>query len=197
MDKFGSSADFDNLYSKMNDFDKFFRTGKVPCNILRYIPGLAKVGYQNQLHSTEMKRKYADDTYQNKKVIEFNVQLTKGHYTNFQNVHLCFPLKIKLAVDNDNDIAAGLITGNNFLVQWIKKTDIKRNGDDIPILPLTNTVNIYQFSDKILNHIPKDALKTIENDHMYSKKKVVINGNNVDYKTAANAANRTDAKPNR
>ena len=32
---------------------------------------------------------------------------------------------------------------------------------------------------------------------MYSKKKVVINGNNVDYKTAANAANRTDAKPNR
>ena len=64
-----------------------------------------------------MKRKYADDTYQNKKVIEFNIQLTKGHYTNFQNVHLCFPLKIKLTVDNDNDIAAGLITGNNFLVQ--------------------------------------------------------------------------------
>ena len=82
-------------------------------------------------------------------------------------------------------------------MQWIKKTDIKRNGDDIPILPLTNTVNIYQFSDKILNHIPKDALKTIENDHLYSKKKVVINSNNVDYKTAANAANRTDVKPNR
>ena len=78
-----NSVDFDYLYSKMDDFDRFFRTRKVPHNILRYIPGSAKVCYQGQLHSTEMKRKYADDTYKNKKVIEFNVQLTKGHYTNF------------------------------------------------------------------------------------------------------------------
>ena len=48
-------ADFDNLYSKIDDFDKFFRTGKVSYNMLRYIPGLAKVGYQDKLHSTETK----------------------------------------------------------------------------------------------------------------------------------------------
>ena len=45
-----------------------FKTGKVPYNTLRYIPGLAKVGYQGQLHSTETKGKYADDTYKNKKL---------------------------------------------------------------------------------------------------------------------------------
>ena len=72
-------ADFDNLYSKMDDFGKFFRIGKVSYNMLIYLPGLAKVGYQGQIHSTETKRKYADDTYKNKKVIEFNVQLAKGH----------------------------------------------------------------------------------------------------------------------
>ena len=60
-------------------------------------PGLAKFGYQGQLHSTETKRKYADDTFKNKKVIEFNIQLMKGHYTNFHCVHLCLPLKVKLA----------------------------------------------------------------------------------------------------
>ena len=38
-----------------------------------------------------------------KKVIEFNVQLTANHYTNFQNVHLCFPIKIHSATDNHND----------------------------------------------------------------------------------------------
>ena len=131
---------------------------------MRYILGLAKVGFQGQLHSTETKRKYADDTYKNKKVLEFNVQLMKRHYANFQKVHLCFPLKFKLAVYNDNDITAGLITVNNFLAHWIKGIDIKRYGDDIPILSLANTVDIYQYSDKILNHMPKEALKTIQND---------------------------------
>ena len=126
VDKVDYSADFDNLFSKMDDFDKFFKTKKVH-NMLRYIPGLAKVGYQGQLHSTETKRKYADDTYKNKKVIKFNVQLMKGHYINFQNVHLCFPLKFKSAADNGNNIAAGLIIVGNFFMPWIKEREDIRN----------------------------------------------------------------------
>ena len=55
--------DFDNLHSRMNDFDKFFQTGKVSYNMLKYIPGLAKIGYHRQLHSTETKSKYADESY--------------------------------------------------------------------------------------------------------------------------------------
>ena len=62
VDKVDYSADLDNFYSKMDDFDKFFRTGKVSYNMLRYIPGLVKVGHQGQVLSTGMKRKYADDT---------------------------------------------------------------------------------------------------------------------------------------
>ena len=90
-----------------------------------------------------MKRKCADDTYKNKKVTKFNVLSTKGHYTNFQNIHLCFPLKIKSAAENNNDITVGVITVNNFFVHWIKEIDIKRYGEDVPILLLTNTINIY------------------------------------------------------
>ena len=139
VDEVHYSADFDNLYSKMDDFHKFFRTGKVSYNMLRYIPGLAKVGYQGQLYSTETKRRYTDDTYKNKKVMEFNIQLTEGHYTNFQNVHICFPLKVKLTADNNNDITAGVITVNNFFAHWIKEIDIKRYRKNIPIVPLTNS----------------------------------------------------------
>ena len=105
--------------------------------MLRYIPGLEKVGYQGQLHSAETKRKYADDTHKSKKGTDLNVQPTKGNYTNSQNVHLCFPLKFKLAADNDNGIATGLITVNNFFAHWIKEVDIKRYSNDISILPLT------------------------------------------------------------
>ena len=46
----------------MDDFNTFFKTGKVSYNMLRYIPGLAKVGCQGQLHSTETKKKYVHDT---------------------------------------------------------------------------------------------------------------------------------------
>ena len=189
LDEVDCSAGFDNLYSKMHDFDKFFGIEKVSYNMLRYILGLAKFGYQFQLHSTETKRM----TLTKIKVIEFNIKLTKGHYTNFQNVHLCFSLKFKSAVDNDK--TAGLITVNNFFAHWIKETDIKRYGDNIPILPLTNTVDIYRYSDEILKHLPKDALKTIQNDLLYSRK-IAVPGNNtnrcVHYTNAANAVNRTN-----
>ena len=44
--------------------------------------------------------------------------------------------------------------------------------------------------------MPKDALKMMQNDLLYSKKKVVIPGNNTDrcmhYTNVANAANRMD-----
>ena len=140
--------------------------------MLKYIPHLLKLGYQGQLCSIETKRKYADDTCKGKKVIEFNVQLTANHYSNFQNVHLCFPMKIKLAADNNNDIAAGVISVNNFFAHLIKEIDIKRYGDDIPILPLTSTVGFYRYSDEMLKHMPKKVLKTIENDLLYSKKKL-------------------------
>ena len=66
----------------------------------------------------------------------------------------------------------------------------------MPILPLTNMVDIYQYFDKILKRIPKDALKTIQNDLLYSRQKVVVSVNNANrrahYMNAANAANRTD-----
>ena len=63
------SADFDNLYARMDDFNKIFKTGKIYHNMLKYIPCLVKIAYQGQLDSTETKRKYADDSYRNKKSI--------------------------------------------------------------------------------------------------------------------------------
>ena len=201
VDEIDYTADFDNLFSRMDDFDKFFKTGKISYNMLKYIPSLAKSVYQGQLYSTETKRKYADDTYIGKKVIEFNVQLTANHYSNFQNVHLCLTMKVKSAADDktddSNNIAAGVITANNFFAHLIKETDFKRNGNDIPILPLTNMVDIYRYSDEMLKHMPEEALKTIENDLLYGKNKVRFYGNDnkrrAHYTTAnATVPNRTD-----
>ena len=63
-------------------------------------------------------------------------------------------------------------------------------------MSLTNTVDVYRYSDELLKHMPKDASKTIENHLLYSKIKVVIFGNDNDrhahYTTNATAGNRTD-----
>ena len=42
------------------------------------------------------------------------------------------------------------------------------------ILPTSNTINIYKYSDAMLEHMPKDALKVIENDLLYSREKVKL-----------------------
>ena len=65
--------------------------------------------------------------------------------TNFHNIHLCFPIEIKSAADNDNEFTAGYIRTKNF-PHWITEIDIKRYGDDIPILPLSNIVDIYTLT---------------------------------------------------
>ena len=53
-------------------------------------------------------------------------------------------MKIKSAVDNNNDITPGVIAVNNSFAHLIKEIDIKKYGDDILILLLTNTVDIYR-----------------------------------------------------
>ena len=91
---------------------------------------------------------------------------------NFDNVYLVFPMKIKKSSNVANDLADDVITVNNFFAHWIRELYIKRYGDDIPILPLTNTVKIYKYSDAILKHMENDALKTIQNVLLYAIKKL-------------------------
>ena len=76
-----------------------------------------------------------------------------------------------------------------------KGFDIKHLGDDIPILRTTNTIDIYKYSDAMLKHLPKKALKVVENNLLYSKKKVKLpdDEDRRDERTNdANADNRTD-----
>ena len=139
-----------------------------------YIPGLTKPAHQGQIEGTLTKKAYADDTYKGHKVAEFNIKLTNNQYMNFHNVYLVFPMKIKKSSNVANDLPNDVITVNNFFVYWMKELDIKRYGDDIPILPLTNTVEIYKYSDAVLKHMENDALKTVQKDLLYSNKKISL-----------------------
>ena len=189
-------TDFASLDKKIDNFMKLFDQGKGRGELVRYIPGLTKPLFQGQIDGTQEKKAFADDTYKDLKTAEFTIQLSSNHYMNFNNVHIVFPLKIKKKTNVANDILATEITVNNFFAHWIKEIDIKRLGDDVPVLPTTNTIEIYKYSDAMLKHVPKKALKVIENDLLYSRKKVKLPAGEErrDEHTAnaENANNRTD-----
>ena len=76
-----------------------------------------------------------------------------------------------------------MITVNNFFAHWIKDISIKRYGDEIAILPINTTLDIYRYSESMFKHLPDDVLATFQHELLYSKKKVIIKGN------AANSLN--------
>ena len=69
------SAEFNNLYTRMDNLWKLFNDEQMSTDLIRYIPGLAKVAYQRQIKSIESKRKNADDTYKDMKVIKLPIVL--------------------------------------------------------------------------------------------------------------------------
>ena len=149
---------------------------KAPGELIRYLTGLAKPLYQGELKGTLSKKAYADDTCKNLKTAEFTTQLSVNQYINFHIIHLVFLLKIK-KTDVANDILVTKIAVNSFFAHWIKEIYIKCLGDDIPILPTTNTIDIHKYSDAMLKHLSKKALKAIENNLLYSNKKVKLPDN--------------------
>ena len=163
-----------HYHKKLIIFKNFIEKGTAESNLINYLPGLVPPVYQGQLKGINERKAYADETYSGLKLAEFNIQLSNNEYMNFHDVHIVFPLKIKEKSNVANDIDNTLITVNNFFAHWIKEIDIKKLGDDQPILPTINTVEIYKYSDQILKHLPKNSLKLIENELLFSKKKVKL-----------------------
>ena len=148
------SVDAENVLGKLDKLQALYKSGKMDFNLVRYIPGLANVATQGQIDSFNTNRKYADENYKDKNTLEFNIQLSANRYAIFNSMHICLPIKLKSkahnAKHNANDVAAGLIPVNNFFAHWFKEINMKRHGDNIPILPLRNTVDVYGYSYPIL-----------------------------------------------
>ena len=93
---------------------------------------------------------------------EFQILLTNNYYTNPNNIHICFPIKVKNATDKDADIDSELITANNFFAHLIKEISVTRYGNDKQRIPTFSPYEIYQYSDSMLKHLPKNSLKKIQ-----------------------------------
>ena len=112
----------------------------------------------------------AHPSYKDKEQLGFQILLTENYYVNPANIHICFPIKIKKKSDSTADIDDDLITVNSFFAHWVNKISITKYGSDKELPPTFSPWEVYQDSDQLLKHLPRDALKTLQKTLLFSKK---------------------------
>lgn len=98
------TVDLKNIINKLNKLEILYDRGSMDSDLIRYIPGLSNIYWQGQKVQDDIRTKkaYAASTYTNKNVLELNINLTKNYYTNFANMVLCMPIKIRNEADTAN-----------------------------------------------------------------------------------------------
>ena len=126
--------------------------------------------FQEMLEDIDTREKVAHPFYKDMEELDFQILLTDNYYVNPSNIHLCFPMKI---LSNEaSDIDGGLITVNSFFTHLIIERIIREYGSNKEHIPRFSPYKIYQYSDSMIKHLPKDALKKLEKTLLYRKQRV-------------------------
>ena len=164
-----TTSNYNDAKEKVQKIRDLVNMGKYDADLVKYIPGLADLAIQGMLDDIDTHEKVAQPSYKDKEQLDSQILLTENYYFNPSNIHIYFPIKIKKKSNNNSDINDDLITVNNFFAHWVKEISITKYGSDRE-LPTTFTAwEIYQYSDQMLKHLPKDSLKTIQKNLLYSK----------------------------
>ena len=156
-------------------------TGRYDKDLAKYIPGLLELAFQGMLEDIDTKEKTVHSIYKDMEQLDFQILLTENYYVNPNDIHICFPKKIKKATTkNKLNIDGDLIPVNNFFAHWVKEVIVTKYGSDKQLPPTFSPYEAYQYSDSMLKHLPKDALKTIEKTHLFSKQSVFYNDPDID-----------------
>ena len=116
----------------------------------------------------------AGSSYKDKEVLDFELTVDNNLYTNLKGLHICFPIHFKKLSNTAADLDADIYPVNNFFAQWVNEIDILKYGTNKSLIPTSNPQEIYQYSDSMLVHLPKNALEMIQNNLLCSKKIVII-----------------------
>ena len=163
---------YNDSKEKVQKIRDLINMGKYDADLVKYIPGLADLAIQGMLDDIDTREKVAHPSYKDKEQLDFQTLLTENYYVNPPNIHICFPIKFKKKSNNNSNIDGDLVPVNNFFAHWVKEISITKYGSDKELPPTFTPWEIYQYSDSMLKHLPKDSLKTIQKDLLYSKKPV-------------------------
>ena len=167
-----TTSNYNDAKEKVEKIRDLIKMGKYDSDLAKYIPGLMDLAIQGMLDDIDTHEKVAHPSYKDKEQLDFQILLTENYYVNPANIHICFPIKIKKKSNNSSDINDDLITVNNFFAHWVKEINITKYGSDRELPPTFSPWEIYQYSDQMFKHLPKDDLKRIQKTFLYSKKPV-------------------------
>ena len=152
-----TTSNYNDAKEKVQKIRDLIRMGKYDADLAKYIPGLMDLAIQGMLDDIDTREKVAHPSYKDKEQLDFQILLTENYYVNPANFHICFPIKIKKKSNNSSDIDDDLITVNNFFAHWVKEISITKYGSDRELPPTFSPWEIYQYSDQMLKHLPKDS----------------------------------------
>ena len=114
--------------------------------------------FQGMLEDTDTREKAAHSSYKDMEELDFQILLTDNYYGNPNSIHFCFPMKIKKSLNESSEIDGDMITVNNFFGHLIKEISVGKYGSDKELIPTSSRYKIYQYSDAMLNNLPKYSL---------------------------------------
>ena len=167
-----TTSNYNNAKEKVQKIRDLINMGKYDADLAKYIPGLTDLAIQGMLDDIGTTEKVVHPFYKDKEQLDFQILLTENYYVNPANFHICFSIKIKKKSNNSSDIDSDLITINNFFAHWVTEISIAKDGSDKELPPTFSPWEVYQYSDQMLKHLPKDSLKTIQKTHLYSKQPI-------------------------
>ena len=170
-----SASNFLSTGKKVQKVRKLISTGSYDAGIAKYIPGTLDLVYQGMLVDMDTKEQPAHTLYKDMESLLFQIMLANNYHSNPNSMHICFSMKIKQKIDEENDRDSDLITANNFFVHLVKEISVTRYGNDKQLMPAFSPYEIYQYSDSMLKHLPKNTFKKIEKAMFYSKQPVYFN----------------------
>ena len=178
-DVIGNSSALDKTVSNYTDAKEKVRkirelisTGKYNADIAKFIPGMK---FEGMLEDINTREKVARSSYKEMEELDFQILLTDCYYVNPKSIHLCFPMKIKTSTNEANNIDEDLITVNNFFAHLIKEISITKCGSDKESILIFSPYEIYQYSDAMMKHLPKDSLKELEKTMLCNIRPVHLN----------------------
>ena len=167
-----TASDYNEAKEKVQNIRKLIKTGNYDADITKYIPGVLEMKFQEMLEDIDTRENVAHASCKDMEELNFQILLTDKYYVNPSNIHLCFPMKTNKSSNEASDIDGDLITVNNFFAHLLKERSITEYGSNKELIPRFSPYKIYQYSDSMLKHLPKNAMKKLEKTLLYRKQRV-------------------------
>lgn len=91
----GNSSDLQDVFTKVYTLKKLWDDRTIDFDLIRYLPGMAKILRQGQIYNAFPKKAYISPNWSDMKTFECNVILAANTAIYFNNMYLCILMQIK------------------------------------------------------------------------------------------------------